>query len=135
MARRDITGAVDFDHLERYAAGDRTLVEEVLGLFRQQADLWLPLLDPAGPAEGWRDAAHALKGSALGVGAFALGQACGEAETQACDDLGRRALQLDRIRNALDAALHDIAAYLHEQALQALKTPSRDPPQVDARRE
>ena len=123
MARRDITGAVDFAHLEAYAAGDADLVGEVLGLFRQQAELWLPLLDPTGPADSWRDAAHTLKGSALGVGAFALAQACAEAEAQAGDDLGRRALQLDRIRTALDAALHDIAAYLHEQALQGLKAP------------
>ncbi|HVY33347.1 MAG TPA: Hpt domain-containing protein, partial [Caulobacteraceae bacterium] len=37
MAKRDLTGAVDFGHLEGYAAGDEALVEEVLGLFREQA--------------------------------------------------------------------------------------------------
>jgi hypothetical protein len=113
LARRDITGAVDFAHLETYAAHDAALIEEVLGLFRQQAELWMPMLDPAAQAEGWRDAAHALKGSALGVGAFAF----------ADDGFGARSLQLQRLRTALDAALHDIAAYLHEQALQGLKTP------------
>ena len=70
MAKRDLTGAVDFGHLEGYAAGDEALVEEVLGLFREQAALWLPLLDPASADDAWRDAAHTLKGSALGVGAF-----------------------------------------------------------------
>jgi HPt (histidine-containing phosphotransfer) domain-containing protein len=118
MARRDITGAVDFAHLETYTAGDAVLAEEVLGLFRHQAELWAPLLDPS--AEGWRDAAHTLKGSALGIGAHRLGQVCGEAEQEL--DLGRRHLLLGRIRDELDAALHDIAAYLHERALQGLKT-------------
>ncbi len=114
---------MDFAHLETYAAGDTILVEEVLGLFREQVALWLPLLDPVGGAQGWRDAAHALKGSALGVGAFALAEACSAAEAEARDDLGLRATQLQRIRTAVDAALLDIAAYLHEQALQGLKTP------------
>ena len=123
MARRDITGAVDFAHLETYAAHDAALIEEVLGLFRQQAELWMPLLDPAAGAQGWRDAAHALKGSALGVGAFAFAEACGAAEAQADGGPGARSLQLERIRTTLDAALHDVAAYRHEQALQGLKTP------------
>jgi hypothetical protein len=72
MARRDLAGAVDFGHLESFAAGDAALVEEVLALFREQASLWVRLLDPEGPDEGWRDAAHTLKGSALGVGASTL---------------------------------------------------------------
>jgi HPt (histidine-containing phosphotransfer) domain-containing protein len=125
MARRDITGAVDFAYLEGYAAGDTALVEEVLGLFRQQAELWLPLLDPSGPVDGWRDAAHALKGSALGVGAFRVAEVCGEAEAGAAEGPGPRAARLERLRTALDGALADIAAYLHEQALRSLKTPRR----------
>jgi HPt (histidine-containing phosphotransfer) domain-containing protein len=119
MARRDITGAVDFAHLETYTAGDPALTEEVLGLFRHQAELWAPLLDPG--SQGWRDAAHTLKGSALGIGARRLGEACGEAEQET--DFGRRHLLLQRIRDELDAALQDIAAYLHEEALRTLRSP------------
>jgi HPt (histidine-containing phosphotransfer) domain-containing protein len=122
MARRDITGAVDFAHLESYAAGDDALIEEVLELFREQLALWLRLLDPNGPQQGWRDAAHTLKGSALGVGAFALAETCDAAETATDADLGRRLLLLERIRTAADAALSDIAAYTHERALQSLKS-------------
>ena len=125
MARRDISGAVDFAHLEAYAAHDAALIEEVLGLCLHQAELWRPLLDAAGPPEGWREAAHALKGLALGIGAYRLAEACGEAEAEGSGDLGERSLQLERIRTAMDAALHDIAAYLHERALQGLKTPRR----------
>ena len=122
MARRDITGAVDFGHLESFAAGDAALIDEVLALFREQASLWVRLLDPAGPPGGWRDAAHTLKGSALGIGAFQLAAACEAAETAADAGAGEKSVTLDRVRDALDAALADIAAYVHEQALQSLKT-------------
>lgn len=121
MARRDITGAVDFAHLESYAAGDAALIDEVLALFREQAALWVRLLDPDGPDDGWRDGAHTLKGSSLGVGAFALAQACDEAEIGCALDPGRKAVLLNRVRDALDAALADIAAYAHERAIQSLK--------------
>ncbi len=123
MARRDLTGAVDFRHLERYAAGDEALVEEVLGLFREQAALWLPLLDPAAEAGAWRDAAHSLKGSALGVGAFQVAQACEAAEAAFEAPLGVKTARLLGVRDALDRALADIAAYVHERALQSLRPP------------
>jgi HPt (histidine-containing phosphotransfer) domain-containing protein len=121
MARRDITGAVDFSHLESFAAGDQALIDEVLAMFQEQAALWVRLLDPTGPEDSWRDAAHTLKGSSLGVGAFALAQVCDEAEIGYAADPGRKSVYLDHIRDALDAALADIAAYAHERMLQSLK--------------
>ena len=123
MARRDLSGAVDFAYLERYAAHDQALVDEVLGLFREQAEMWLKLLDPSAPENAWRDAAHSLKGSALGVGAFALADECEAAEQATGVDAGAREVLLGHVRNALEAALADIAAYAHEQALQSLKKP------------
>ncbi len=120
MARRDITGAVDFAHLERYAGGDQALVGEVLELFREQAGVWMRLFEPSAPADAWRDAAHSLKGSALGVGAFILAKACEGAENAGVDP-GERSVALDHIRDALDAAMADIAAYAHEQMLRSLK--------------
>jgi HPt (histidine-containing phosphotransfer) domain-containing protein len=123
MARRDLTGAVDFRHLERFAAGDQGVVDEVLALFREQAAMWIRLLDPAAADEAWRDAAHTLKGSALGVGAFALADECEAAEQAVGADERRRILLLESVRDALDRALADIAAYAHEQALKSLKSP------------
>lgn len=125
MARRDLTGAVDFAHLERYAGQDAALIEEVLGIFREQAEIWIQLLDPDAPAGAWKDAAHSLKGSALGVGAFEVAKACEAAERNAESDSAGRTRLLDAIRDTMDAALADIAAYQHEQALQSLRTPSR----------
>ncbi len=74
MARRDISGAVDFAYLEGFAAGDSGVVEEVLALFREQAALWTPMLDSTHP--GWKDAVHTVKGAARGVGAVQLGEVC-----------------------------------------------------------
>lgn len=112
MARRDITGAVDFAFLEGYTANDSGLIEEVLNLFREQAQMWSRLLDAENP--GWRDAAHTLKGSARGIGANALGDACERAEIEGIG-------ALPAVLAALDAALMDIAAYQHEQMLKSLK--------------
>ena len=114
MARRDLTGAVDFGYLEDFAAGDFGVVDEVLALFREQASLWSAMLDPA--SEGWLDAVHTIKGAARGVGAFQLGDACEAVEQQG-------AVRLESVRIALQAALSDVAAYAHERALQSLKTP------------
>ena len=112
MARRDITGAVDFSYLEQFTEGDSGFVEEVLELFREQAQIWRQMLEP--DSEAWRDAVHALKGSARGVGAFQLGQVCELVEAAGPAALGE-------VHNALDAALFDIAAYQHEQALKSLR--------------
>lgn len=117
MARRDLTGAVDFDHLTHYALGDQGVVDEVLALFREQAAMWSRLLDPEEP--NWRDAAHTVKGAARGVGAHALADACERAE------LGHA--PLGEARFQLELALADIAAYQHEQALQSLRKRSQTP--------
>jgi len=114
MARRDLTGAVDFGYLEGFAAGDSQVIEEVLALFREQAAMWSAMLDPA--SEGWRDAVHTIKGASRGIGAFALGDVC-----QACEIEGPA--NLTAVRDALDVALADVAAYAHELALRSLKTP------------
>lgn len=118
MARRDITGAVNFAVLEAYTAGDQSVIAEVLDLFRQQVELWTPMLEPQ--SEGWRDAAHSVKGAAAGIGAEALSRVCGEAEVTP-DSLAGPVLH--RVRSALDAAMADVSAYQHEQMLQSLKSP------------
>ena len=58
-------------------------------------------------------AAHSLKGAARGIGAGTLAGACEAAEADAA--------RLGGVEAALDAALFDIAAYRHEQALRSLK--------------
>lgn len=116
MARRDLSGAVDFDVLESMTGGDDAIGEEVLGLFAQQAALWEPMLDVR--EEGWRDAAHTIRGAAAGIGAGALAEACQAAEAAETPDAPPL---LERVRDALETALTDVAAYRHELMLRSLK--------------
>lgn len=121
MAKRDITGAVDFDYLSGYCAGDTALMDEVLGLFLEQSELWGRLLDPDGDGEAWRDGAHTLKGSALGVGARHAAAVCAEAEAAWSEPAAVRSALKNRLAYALDLAAADIAAWRHEMALQGLR--------------
>ena len=121
MAKRDITGAVDFDYLSSFCAGDTALMDEVLGLFLEQAEMWGRLLDPDGDGEAWRDGAHTLKGSALGIGARTVAAVCADAEGGWQKPAAVRAALKDRLSYALDLAAADIAAWRHEMALQGLR--------------
>jgi len=116
MSRRDLTGAVDFSVLDRTTGGDDDVAEEVLGLFVQQAGMWAPMLDAR--QEGWKDAVHTIRGAAAGIGAGALASVCAEAEAAERDVVPTK---LDRVRDALNAALADVAAWRHELRLRSLK--------------
>ena len=116
MARRDLSGAVDFGVLERMTGGDDGISEEVLGLFTQQAAMWSPMLDVR--EDGWRDGVHTIRGAAAGIGAGALAEACAAAEAA---EKAEAPPLLNRVRDALDAALADVAAWRHELMLRSLK--------------
>jgi HPt (histidine-containing phosphotransfer) domain-containing protein len=116
MARRDLSGAVDFAVLERMTGADDAISEEVLGLFVQQAILWSPMLDVR--EDGWRDGVHTIRGAAAGIGAEALAEACQAAETA---EKTEASPLLERVRDALETALGDVAAYRHELLLKSLR--------------
>ncbi len=116
MSRRDLSGAVDFSVLDRMTAGDDAVSEEVLSLFVEQAGMWVGMLDASGPA--WKDACHTLRGAASGIGAHALAETCAAAEQ---GDPATAPAALDRVRDALDRALADVAAWRHELMLRSLK--------------
>ena len=116
MARRDLSGAVDFTVLDHMTGGDDAISEEVLGLFVQQAGMWSPMLDAR--IEGWRDAVHTLRGAAAGIGAGELAEACQAAEGA---EKAVAPAALDHVRTALDVALADVAAWRHELMLRGLR--------------
>lgn len=116
MARRDLSGAVDFTVLETMTGQMDEVIEEVLGLFVEQARMWSVMLDAS--SEGWRDAVHTIRGAGAGIGAKALAAVCAEVEY---GDQASAPAGLERVRTALDAALADVAAYRHEMALKSLK--------------
>ena len=102
MTAQGPSGAVDFGYLERFTAGDRQVIGEVLVLFREQAETWAGSLDAANA--GWGDVVHTIKGAARGIGANALGDACARAEADGASGL-------PAVREALRAVLAEIAAY------------------------
>ena len=116
MSRRDLSGAVDFSVLDRTTAGDDGVAEEILGLFVQQAEMWSQMLDAR--IEGWRDAVHTIRGAAAGIGAGELAAVCAEAEGAEKDVAPAK---LDHVRDALQQALADVAAWRHELMLRSLK--------------
>jgi HPt (histidine-containing phosphotransfer) domain-containing protein len=97
------TPIFDAAYLESYTGGDAQVIAEVLALFQQQAEGWLPRL--AAPDDGWRDLAHTIKGSAKGIGANALGEIAGAAELAGPD-------QAAGVRAALLDALAEIEGYV-----------------------
>jgi HPt (histidine-containing phosphotransfer) domain-containing protein len=70
-------GVIDASHLERMTLGDRRLEREVLELFVRQTAMMLNRIAGAEPPMA-AAAAHTLKGSARGIGAW-LEQAAGTA--------------------------------------------------------
>ncbi|MEM6499567.1 MAG: Hpt domain-containing protein [Pseudomonadota bacterium] len=110
---------LDRDHLRAMTSGDIGLAREVLAIFREQADSWGRLLTAREAPTVWADAAHSIKGAALGIGALKLARACEVAE-----HLGRHgdpsaaeaAVAVDNVRETLLEALEVAARADHELA-------------------
>jgi len=99
---------LDLAHLAQYTLGNRDLEAELLGLFRSQAQLYLDRLSDAATDKEWRETAHSLKGSARGLGAFALGAIAEEAER--LTDQTARSPMIERLR----AAIAEVNLYIDE---------------------
>ena len=93
---------IDLVHLARMTLGDRGVEREVLALFSRQGPLLLVRMrqvEASGDRAGVKALAHALKGSASGLGAWHVAKAATAVE--AADD----ARHLTAALEALDAAL------------------------------
>lgn len=71
-------GVLDLDHLERMTLGDTMLEREVLTLFSEQSRRLISTIATL-PADAGA-LAHTLKGSARGIGAFAVADAAARLE-------------------------------------------------------
>jgi HPt (histidine-containing phosphotransfer) domain-containing protein len=76
---------VDYQHLEIQAAGDLGVMREVLALFVTHSEQVIAELERTSDKETWKQWAHTLKGSARGVGAFAMAEAAAIAEANLMD--------------------------------------------------
>lgn len=73
---------IDFEHLSRMTLGEAELEREVLTLFDRQAGMLMQRMRE-GTAATIAAAAHTLKGSAVGIGAFPLARAATRVENAA----------------------------------------------------
>ncbi len=99
-----MSDAIDRKHFEDATFGDAALQREVLGLFDGQAK---KLGETIGNASGRErmEAAHTLKGAALGIGAFALADAAEKVERGEADALDELSRRISEARAAAAALL------------------------------
>ncbi len=96
---------VDLVHLARHTFGDAELEREVLQLFVTQSRIYLNRLKEARDVEQWRRAAHTIKGSARGIGAWAVAERAQAAEllgNDVDDERSRKAIA--SLEQEVDAA-------------------------------
>lgn len=100
--------AIDLPHLRRMTLGERSLEAEVLALFNRQAGMLLARMR-SGPPAAVAACAHTLKGSALGVGAWCVADACRAVEASAANEITpsveRLAVAIDEARAAIEQVL------------------------------
>lgn len=106
---------VDLVHLARYTLGSRSLEREVLKLFHTQSAVYLQRLKDAGADKEWADAAHTIKGSARGIGAWQVAK-CAEAAEALCGEARASGsiAALRELEQAIDEANGYIKALLAE---------------------
>lgn len=100
---------IDVEHLSRMTLGDRALEREVLDLFVRQIELLRPRIAASEP-EVAGAAAHTLKGSATGIGAWAVARAA--ADVEICSKA--RDAKLQGALQELDLALTQATAEISE---------------------
>ena len=119
---------LDLDHLSAMTGGDAELSLEVIGIFREQAQLWSRLLDPRAEARQWADAAHTLKGASLGIGALKLAAACERAEKAGRSDTAptpaHASVLLADVKDALGETLEAAARAVYDLASAAKRSAS-----------
>jgi HPt (histidine-containing phosphotransfer) domain-containing protein len=115
VIRNQEPSVIDDEHLGRMTLGDRRLEREVLEIFARQINIMLTRIAGAEPSLA-AAAAHTLKGSACGIGAWrmaraaerlecvAAGQPDEAAMREAADELEVAAIEVSA---AIDARLGD----------------------------
>lgn len=92
---------IDLVHLSKYTLGDRRLEGELLSLFRSQAGVYLDRMASAKDTREWKEAAHSLKGSARGIGAWYVANHAEDAEQLMDAPSDRHEVVLEQVRLAV----------------------------------
>ncbi len=102
---------VDLVHLSHYTLGDAKLESEVLQLFQAQSGIYVQRLKNAAAARDWREAAHTIKGSALGIGAWRVAETAEVAEVSRSCPHGKAAL---KALSELEACVDETNSFISE---------------------
>lgn len=108
------TAVLDRQHLARMTLGNRSLEHEVLELFDRQAEILLGRMRKSDGA-GVYAMAHALKGSAAGIGAAEVARAAELTERAAKGSVEEYSAAIDRLAGAVDKARALIAELLSQR--------------------
>ncbi len=98
-----VTPAIDRDHLAHATFGDRNLQREVLLLFDRQVVLLIARMRTSS-ASAVGGLAHTLKGSAAGIGAWAVARAAEATELAATKGEVECEVAVQRLAAAVDEA-------------------------------
>lgn len=101
---------VDLVHLSRQTFGSKELEAEVLGLFLNHSRLCMQRLKQATNAAECVEAAHAIKGSARTIGAFALADMAERLEQSIVRD---RFEDREPAINEIEQCLDETNSYIH----------------------
>jgi len=104
----------DATHFAHMTGGDRPLQLEVIGMFRAQVSSWAAVLSPDTETGACRAAVHTLKGSARGIGLWALAETCESTETAFDAEGAEIGAALADLHAALAVALTALDAFEHE---------------------
>lgn len=104
----------DASHFAHMTGGDRALQLEVVGMFRAQVQDWAGVLTPETEPQACRAAVHTVKGSARGIGLWALAETCESAEGAFAAEGADVASALADVHAALALALTALDAFEHE---------------------
>jgi hypothetical protein len=99
--------AIDRAHLKAMTMGDETLAREVLALFDRQGAMMMKRL-PGASAKAKAEMAHALKGSARGIGAWRV------ADAATLVEIAGDAIALKELNDVVAEARAEIALVLKE---------------------
>jgi hypothetical protein len=111
---RDATAAVDMEHLAMYTDGDKEQEKELFGIFLEQADICIKVLDDnviGGSCEQWRKSSHKLKGAAATLGAHKLAELCKDAESSYLETSERKL----ELKAYIESELKKVREFLNKQ--------------------
>lgn len=103
---------LDLEHLSRMTLGEVTLEQELLQLFDRQIDMLMTRMRDA-PSANVAAAAHTLKGSARGVGAWPVARAAERVECVASADGAELGEAVEALTESARAVRAAIAELLH----------------------